>query len=55
LLDLFSLREGFTEAELRHLIVSQRSEADPFPATIIDQLLSFRQMVELLKKQYVYH
>jgi len=41
LLDLFYRREGFTEADLRHLIVSQCSEDDPAPATIIDQFLSF--------------
>jgi hypothetical protein len=41
LLDLFYRREGFTEADLRHLIVSQCSQDDPAPATIIEQLLSF--------------
>jgi hypothetical protein len=41
LLDLFYRREGFTEADLRYLIVSQCSQDDPAPATIIDQLLSF--------------
>jgi len=39
--DLFYRREGFTEADLRHLIVSQCSQDDPAPATIIDQLLSY--------------
>ncbi len=41
LLDLFYRREGFTEADLRNLIEGFRSEGDPGPATVIDQLLSF--------------
>jgi hypothetical protein len=41
LLDLFYRSEGFTEADLRNLIEGSRSEGDPAPATVIDQLLSF--------------
>ena len=41
LLDLFYRREGFTEADLRNLIEAIRTEGDPAPATVIDQLLSF--------------
>ena len=41
LLDLFYRREGFTEADLRNLIEGARSDEDPAPATVIDQLQSF--------------
>ena len=41
LLDLFYRREGFAEADLRNLIEGSRSDEDPAPATVIDQLQSF--------------
>jgi hypothetical protein len=41
LLDLFYRRTGFTEADLRDLIEGLRTDGDPGPATVIDQLLSF--------------
>jgi len=41
LLDLFYRTEGFTEADLRDLIVSIRAEGDPLSSTIIEQLISF--------------
>lgn len=41
LLDLFYRREGFTEADLRHLIEELSSAGDPGLDTVIDHLLSF--------------
>ena len=40
LLDLFYRREGFSEADLRNLIETNRTEGDPDPAKVIDQLQS---------------
>lgn len=41
LLDLFYRREGFTEADLSNLIEGSRSDEDPAPGAVIDQLQSF--------------
>jgi hypothetical protein len=41
LLDLFYRREGFSEADLRDLIETIRTEGDPGSEKIVDQLLSF--------------
>ncbi len=41
LLDLFYRREGFSEADLRNMIETIRTEGDASPEKVIDQLQSF--------------
>ena len=41
LIDLFYRSEGVTEADLRDLIARSRSEGDPLPAHVSEQLLGF--------------